>query len=189
MRKARSTLRISRSASFRDQKPPNAFAIRVVPFAAPPQGRRPTRRAQERINVVELLTDVRKTLDDQLDNALRVSVSDETLTVAANRDALKGALFNLVTNADQAGGTNILLHAHRFGDSIHLCVSDDGPGVPDGALPRLFEPFFTTRPQGTGLGLSVVKAVAEAHGGDVAVNTSDLGTSFTIMFPADTEEA
>ncbi len=144
-----------------------------------------SRRAQDRINVVELLSDVQKTLEDQLENTLRVSVTDETLTVAANGDALKGALFNLVTNADQAGGANILLHAHRFGDSIQLCVSDDGPGVPEDALPRLFEPFFTTRPQGTGLGLSVVKAVAEAHGGDVTVSTSDLGTSFTVMFPAD----
>ena len=149
-----------------------------------------TRRAQERIDVVELLNDVCRTLADQLGSRafLRVSVTDESLTIAANRGALKGALYNLVTNALQAGGTNILLHAYCAGDRIHLCVSDDGPGVPDEALPRLFEPFFTTRPQGTGLGLSVVKAVANAHGGDVAVATSESGTRFTVMFPADSGE-
>jgi len=150
------------------------------------------RRAQQQVNVTELLSGVKETLHGQLGSTtnVRVSVTDSVLNVAANEDALKGALLNLVSNADQAGEgrVNILLHAHRFGDAIHLCVSDDGPGVPEGALSRLFEPFFTTRPQGTGLGLSVVKAVAAAHGGDVSVATSNLGTSFTMILPADKQE-
>jgi len=150
------------------------------------------RRAQQEVTVVGLLNDVSETLRGQLGSAtgLRVSVTDGELRVAANEDAVKGALLNLVTNADQAGegSVSILLHAHRFGDSIHLCVSDDGPGVPEDALPRLFEPFFTTRPQGTGLGLSVVKAVAAAHGGDVSVSTSSLGSTFTLILPADQQQ-
>lgn len=150
------------------------------------------RRAEDRVNVVALLKDVQQTLHGQLggNTRLRVSVSDASLSVAANEDALKGALLNLVTNADQAGGgaATILLHGVRCGDMIRLCVSDDGPGVPEAALPRLFEPFFTTRPQGTGLGLSVVKAVADAHAGNVAVATSELGTSFTMRLPAAGDE-
>lgn len=150
------------------------------------------RRAEDRVNVVALLKDVQQTLHGQLggNTRLRVSVSDASLSVAANEDALKGALLNLVTNADQAGGgaATILLHGDRCGDMIRLCVSDDGPGVPEAALPRLFEPFFTTRPQGTGLGLSVVKAVADAHAGNVAVATSELGTSFTMRLPAAGDE-
>lgn len=146
------------------------------------------RRAENRVNVVALLKDVQQTLHGQLggNTRLRVSVSETSLSVAANEDALKGALLNLVTNADQAGGgaATILLHGDRCGDMIRLRVSDDGPGVPEAALPRLFEPFFTTRPQGTGLGLSVVKAVADAHGGNVAVATSEFGTSFTLRLPA-----
>lgn len=151
------------------------------------------RSAQLEIDVVELLTDVEQMLQGQLRNTtnLRVSVADCSLKLAANKDALKGALLNLVTNADQAGDgeINILLHAHRFGDAVHLCVSDDGPGVPEDALPRLFEAFFTTRPQGTGLGLSVVKAVATAHGGDVSVATSAMGSRFTMNLPAVTDKA
>lgn len=149
------------------------------------------RRAQQDVNVTALLNGVKETLQGQLagTTSLRVSVTDSELQVAANEDAVKGALLNLVTNADQAGegSVSILLHAHRFGDAIHLCVSDDGPGISEEALPRLFEPFFTTRPQGTGLGLSVVKAVAAAHGGDATVSTSDLGSTFTLILPADTQ--
>ena len=146
-------------------------------------------RSQQKIRVARLLNDVRRTLDGQLgnDTNLRVSVPDGDLTVAANYDALKGALLNLVTNADQAanGCAEILLHGHHFGDSVHLCVTDDGPGIADEVRNKLFEPFFTTRPQGTGLGLSVVQAVAAAHGGDVQVSTSNRGTCFTIQLPAD----
>ena len=117
--------------------------------------------------------------------SLQVSVADTELTVAANKDAIQGALLNLVTNADQAtkGHANILLHGHRIGDAVHLSVTDNGPGIPEEVKPLLFEPFFTTRPQGTGLGLSVVKAVVSAHCGDVSVNTSELGSSFTIQLP------
>lgn len=147
------------------------------------------RRAQQRISVPELFGDVKRSLEGQLgDNTtLRVSVTDARLRVAANKDALKGALLNLVTNADQAGDghVNILLHGHCFGDSTHLCVTDDGPGVPDAIRAKIFDPFFTTRPQGTGLGLSVVKAVAAAHGGDVAIATSERGTCFSLKLPTD----
>ncbi len=147
------------------------------------------RRSQQKISVVELLEDVRRTIDGQLGNntRLRVCVADANLTVAANKDALKGALLNLVTNADQAGQgeARILLHGHRYDDAVQLCVTDDGPGVPEDVRLHLFEPFFTTRPQGTGLGLSVVKAVAKAHDGDVAMSTSYLGSTFTIELPGD----
>ena len=145
------------------------------------------RRSQQQISVRDLLNNVAQTLQGQLggQTELRVSVTDESLTVAANPDALKGALLNLITNADQAGNgrASILLHGHRFGDALHLCVTDDGPGIPEELRERVFEPFFTTRPQGTGLGLSVVKAVAASHGGEVSVATSNLGTCFTIQLP------
>ena len=147
------------------------------------------RRSHQRCTVLDLLNDVRQTIEGQLGDGttLRVSVTDSELTIAANYDALKGALLNLVTNADQAGAgrAEILLHGHQFGARVHLCVTDDGPGVPEEIRSQLFEPFFTTRPQGTGLGLSVVQAVAAAHGGTVSVSISSKGTCFTVQLPAD----
>lgn len=147
------------------------------------------RADQEQVNVRQLLDEVSECIDGQLskETAIRVSVTDSDLSVAANKDAIKGALLNLVTNADQAcaDGADILLHGHCFGDFIHLCVTDNGPGIPENIQARLFDPFFTTRPQGTGLGLSVVKAVVAAHNGGVSVNSSSLGTSFAIQLPAE----
>ena len=146
------------------------------------------RADQEQVNVRRLFEGVCESIHGQLgsNSTLRVSVTDPALSVEANKDAIKGALLNLVSNADQAsdGGANILLHGHQFGEDIHLCVTDDGPGIPAHVHPRLFDAFFTTRPQGTGLGLSVVKAVVDAHDGDVSVSTSGRGSSFTIRIPA-----
>lgn len=153
---------------------------------------RGSRCAQEPLNVVELFNEVRQGIAKQLgdDTTLRVAVMDAELRIAANRDALKGALQNLVTNADQAGDghAHILLHAHQIDNAVHLCVSDDGPGVADDVRARVFDAFFTTRPQGTGLGLAVVKAVADAHGGDVFLSTSAIGSCFTMCFPSSNGE-
>lgn len=115
----------------------------------------------------------------------RSNVDVPSFTLSANADALKGALINLVTNADQAadGNADIQLGAWRDDDWVYFTVTDDGPGIPEDVLPRLFEPFFTTRPQGTGLGLAVVQAVASAHGGDVTAHPLSRGTRFTLRLP------
>lgn len=148
-----------------------------------------TRCARQKVNIRELLQDVCDTVEGQLSatTTVAVSVTDEDIHMVVNRDAIKGALLNLVSNADQAGDgeCNILLHAHRFGNSIHVCVTDNGPGITEDVRARLFEPFFTTRSNGTGLGLAVVQAVAAAHDGEIELHTSDLGSSFTIRLPAD----
>ena len=146
------------------------------------------RRPQETVPVGELLTEVRSAIETQLDEQTRLSVNvaDDDLCVAANKNSLKGALMNLITNADQACGeqAEITLGAEIDDVGVLFSVSDNGPGIPADVMPRLFEPFFTTRPQGTGLGLAVVQAVAAAHDGEVGVSTSPAGSRFTIRIPA-----
>ena len=147
-----------------------------------------TRRSRELVRVHDLLTSVQLAIETQLTSKtdLRVAMDDVTLQIAANRDALKGALLNLVINAMQACGepAKIVLSAIREEDAVAIAVTDNGPGIAASVLPHLFEPFFTTRPQGTGLGLAVVLAVARAHDGDVSVDTSANGTRFTLRLPA-----
>jgi two-component system sensor histidine kinase FlrB len=107
--------------------------------------------------------------------------------VCANREALVGAVLNLVTNALQAGGTAavVRLDLRTDGRLAEIRVQDNGPGVAPELRQRIFEPFFTTRPEGTGLGLAVVRSVAEAHGGEVTVSDADggPGACFTLRLP------
>jgi two-component system sensor histidine kinase FlrB len=145
--------------------------------------------AAETCSVYELFDEVQSAIEPQLEGTaeLQVVVADPALRVSANKDALRGALLNLVTNAIQAcgGDSRVVLDAKHVEGDVQLTVSDNGPGIASEALPRIFDPFFTTRPQGTGLGLAVVKAVAAAHGGTVTASSSSAGSKFTLHLPLD----
>jgi len=150
------------------------------------------RRMNDTVAVTELLQDVVDSFAPQQGaTALHILQTGRDLKVAANRDAVKGALVNLVSNALQACGDapRVELGAERTGDSICLTVTDNGQGIADDVRPHLFEAFYTTRPQGTGLGLAVVRAVAAAHDGEVLVDSGCAGTTFALCLPAPGDEA
>lgn len=90
-----------------------------------------------------------------------------------NRDTLVGALLNLIENATQASGPGARLKVHLYTreQTLRLCISDSGSGIEPVVLQRLGEPFFTTKTNGTGLGLTVVKAVARAHQGELQLHS------------------
>lgn len=103
-----------------------------------------------------------------------------------NRDTLVGTALNLVENAIQASGREARLKIHLYsrGNTLRLCISDDGPGIDAPTLARLGEPFFTTKTTGTGLGLAVVKAVAKAHQGELKLlSKPGRGTSALLILP------
>jgi two-component system sensor histidine kinase HydH len=63
-------------------------------------------------------------------------------------------------------------------------VEDTGPGIPEADLPRIFDPFYTTRTKGTGLGLAICRQIVEAHGGTIRVaRTGPEGTAITVILP------
>jgi signal transduction histidine kinase len=115
---------------------------------------------------------------------------DETLPpVLGHADALQQVLLNLVTNArDAMGEGEIRIETSRVEgrpDWLCLRVSDDGPGIPPETLPHIFDPFYTTKPTGTGLGLSVSYGIIRDHNGTVDVqSTPGKGTTFILTFPA-----
>jgi signal transduction histidine kinase len=74
----------------------------------------------------------------------------------------------------------------KVGDKVLISVRDNGPGIPEKILDKIFQPFFTTKPtgQGTGLGLSLAYDIVKAHGGEIKVNTRENeGSEFTIQLP------
>ena len=159
----------------------------MLGFAA---GAKPTR---EHVVVNDLLSAVWRTIEPQLPNPaiLGMRCLAEPLRIAANKEALKGAILNLINNAEQACGdeARIVLSATRSGERVLVSVTDNGPGIPRQSISRVFEPFFTTRPDGTGLGLAVVREVAKAHDGEIYVQSGEAGTCFTISLPLLAEEA
>ncbi|MDH2077566.1 sensor histidine kinase [Pseudomonas atacamensis] len=103
-----------------------------------------------------------------------------------NRDTLVGALLNLIENAIQAsaGEARLKVHCYTRGNTLRLCVSDSGSGIEPTVLARLGEPFFTTKVTGTGLGLTVVKAVARAHQGELTLRSrAGRGTCAQVSLP------
>jgi len=144
------------------------------------------RRGGETFSVAELFHDVQESVELRTDDyPLRIASLRTPLNVTGNRDAIRRALNNLVDNARQACGdaARIELGAELVDGKVCLTVSDNGHGVPEEIRERLFEPFFTTRPQGTGLGLAVVRAVATVHDGEVLVDSGARGTTFALCLP------
>nr|WP_160106522.1 ATP-binding protein [Pseudomonas izuensis] len=103
-----------------------------------------------------------------------------------NRDTLVGALLNLIENAIQASAGDVRLKVHLYtrDNNLRVCISDSGSGIDRAVLARLGEPFFTTKATGTGLGLTVVKAVARAHQGQLHLRSRlGRGTCAQVILP------
>jgi two-component system sensor histidine kinase FlrB len=118
---------------------------------------------------------------------LQIRPVDDTLRLRGCADDLVGALSNLVVNAVEMGGDAVHIEiwaGARSRDWVQLRVLDNGPGIDEESLPRLFDPFFTTRAGGTGLGLAVVAMTVAHHGGQVrARNRPGGGAEFQIDLP------
>jgi signal transduction histidine kinase len=117
---------------------------------------------------------------------LQLEALDQLGMVALHNHTLQRALLNLVQNAMEAmppGGT-LTLRGRRQGTAVSLDVRDTGVGIPPEQTTQIFEPLYTTKPGGTGLGLYIVQEVVAAHGGQVAVQSVvGQGSTFTITLP------
>lgn len=116
---------------------------------------------------------------------LRVA-PNERFAVLADASKLQQVLVNLLLNAADAGARTIRLGVEGQADTVAIVCGDDGHGIAASDLPRLFEPFFTTRPPGagTGLGLAIAHRIAEEHGGRIEVeSTAGAGATFRLVLP------
>src|SRR5690606_4744538 len=119
--------------------------------------------------------------------ALRIEIEDTTIPVAFDRTLLYRVLSNLVLNAVQAhddGEATVELRARVEGGRAIVTIDDDGPGIEPGRRASVFDPYVTTKAEGTGLGLTIVKKIIIDHGGLIDVATSPLGGArFRIELP------
>jgi two-component system sensor histidine kinase PilS (NtrC family) len=111
------------------------------------------------------------------------------LEVGGNADQLKQVFWNLIRNATEASepGASVRIEAERVDEQVQIRVIDHGEGIRPEALDRIFEPFYTTRPKGTGLGLATVHRIVEAHGGALSVDSAPgEGTTIVVCLPEPT---
>ncbi len=128
---------------------------------------------------------------------LETEIAEDGLVVSGIEERLAQVVDNLVSNAISfsPAGERVRLRGYRDGDSVCIAVEDDGPGIPESALDSIFERFYTERPReegaGThsGLGLSIARRIADAHGGAITVENRRgadervLGARFVIWLP------
>ncbi len=119
------------------------------------------------------------------EQGLTLEVDAAPATWHLDPDRILQVLGNLVDNAGQVC-EHVTLRCRQAGGALRIDVLDDGPGLPEGDPEDLFQPFRTTRVQGTGLGLAVARRIAEAHGGTLtaANRTGVPGACFTLLLPA-----
>ena len=146
---------------------------------------------REVIEPVRLVGRVLEIAQPRLDRgkiAVTVEAPPGLPSIEADTVQLELALLNLVTNAIDAmpQGGNLAMTLTPAAGGIRLQVADSGPGVPESLLPRIFEPWVTTKPagRGTGLGLAIARDVITAHGGTIAVENRQAGGAvFTLVLP------
>ncbi len=117
-------------------------------------------------------------------------IDDNLPWIQLDENLIKQALLNLIKNAQHAmeGGGTLTVNCVNKDDQILLTIGDTGSGISREAMEKIFEPYFTTKDTGTGLGLTVVYKIIKEHGGDIDVRSREgEGTTFWITFPVPQE--
>jgi two-component system, sporulation sensor kinase E len=146
-----------------------------------------TRLEDADLNAVvrDLIAFVRPELD-QAGVVVECELAEDVPVLKLDVRYVKQALLNLIKNgvAAMSGGGRLSVETLRRDGEVQVRVSDTGTGIPAAIMDKIFEPYFTTKPFGTGLGLTIVFKIVKEHFGDIAVTSREgEGTTFTITLP------
>jgi PAS domain S-box-containing protein len=127
-------------------------------------------------------------LYESLSSSIRLELAARLPTIVGDAAQLRQVIHNLLQNAQDALGEvsepRIVLASEATPHHVRFTVTDNGSGFPDNMIRRVFEPYVTTKPRGTGLGLVIVKKIIDEHHGDISVaNVSPHGARITITLP------
>jgi two-component system sensor histidine kinase HydH len=114
-----------------------------------------------------------------------LAIEAEPLIAEVDAAKLTQVVSNLVRNGIEAvvAGGRVWVALVPGPERFVICVGDDGPGIPDHVRPRIYEPFFSTKDSGTGLGMSIVHSLVAMHGGTIVLDTGPAGTRFDVAIP------
>lgn len=150
---------------------------------------RPAPPAKKEADLNDLVRQVTTMMQDaakEMGIQMRTRLADNLPKVPFDMNQMKQVLINLIKNAMEAmedGGT-ITVTTEALDDQVAVSVHDTGKGIPPEILPNIFNPFFTTKKTGTGLGLAVINKIIEDHHGSITVTSSkEKGTTFTVALP------
>jgi signal transduction histidine kinase len=132
--------------------------------------------------------------EQQIPQGIRLArkLAASNCTLPIDIEQMRRAVINLFENSVQAfadlgsdsNERQIIVSTRLAGDRFELAVEDTGPGIPQEVLPRVFEPLFSTRSFGTGLGLPIVKRIVDQHGGTIEISSAPAeGTRAVISLP------
>jgi signal transduction histidine kinase len=124
----------------------------------------------------------------QVPENVNISVNFDVMLHSLHADGglLRRVFTNLITNAVQAmpDGGSLVVEGSVVNEMAKVVVSDTGVGISEEDMSKMFQPLFTTKAKGTGLGLAVCKKIVEAHGGEISVSSKEeVGSSFTFLIP------
>ncbi|HEU5259825.1 MAG TPA: HAMP domain-containing sensor histidine kinase [Gemmatimonadales bacterium] len=156
------------------------LATEFAEFGRLPEG------PKSEVDLVELLMDLSRTAVPAAVEA-SVRANGSPCTMLGHYDPLRRAFANLLRNASEAMGDRgrIEIEVDRDGRGLVVRIADHGPGIPEELRLRVFEPYFTTKRDGTGLGLALVRQTIEAHGGTITVSeTPGGGATFSVVLSA-----
>ncbi|NQV50596.1 MAG: HAMP domain-containing histidine kinase [Candidatus Marinimicrobia bacterium] len=147
---------------------------------------RPLKSIIEQVNIRDVFEDVSSLVQPEL-TAFNQSLSLKgDLEIRGDRSKLNRVFLNLIQNGLEAGGqaAQVNIDVRKVIDSVEIDFSDTGTGIPHEDWERIFEPYFSTRDRGFGLGLSIVQSIIAELGGTILVHTSDeTGTVFRVTLP------
>ena len=155
---------------------------------------RPSALQREHVDINALVKNVLALLSKELQNhnvIVETKLAKGLPLLHLVRNQMQQVVFNILLNAMEAmvDGGKVLIRTSRAGDQLELYIADSGPGVPLESRSQLFEPFVSSKPQGTGLGLSVCYSIIDAHGGTIELLqgkplfTGQTGACFKISLP------
>ena len=163
---------------------------------------RPTLGMPEMIKITDVIEDILESMrylpDWRDDIQVIKSLQDHLPFIRANKTEIRQLIWNVLMNAIQSmpNGGRVTIETGKdtpdisAGQFLEIKISDNGQGIMEKDLGKIFEPFYTTREKGTGLGLAIVNRIVEGHAGKIKVDSrSGEGTTFTIWLPCLQEEA